>query len=92
VKRLMELNQPYPNVTRVEVIDRGERVFARYDVSGSEVHLQDGGRTLKIFMNGQKQKHGFDVAGMGYATFETTDGKIPPGKYTNANGDVITVR
>lgn len=36
-------------VTRVEVIEAGGRVAVRYGVS-VEVHVQDEGRTLKVFL------------------------------------------
>ena len=45
-------------VTRVEVIDHsksleegGGRAFTKYDAKEVEVMLQDGARTLKIFIN-----------------------------------------
>ena len=45
-----------PNITRVEVINhsgRGEigRVFTDYKAEDIEIHFQDEGRTLKIFIN-----------------------------------------
>jgi hypothetical protein len=43
---------PFPNVSRVEVIDARGRVFCEYYViEGSSVQTQDGGKTLKIFAN-----------------------------------------
>ena len=43
---------PMRDVTRVEVIDSNGRAFTRYGVSGGvDVDLQDGGRTLKIFLS-----------------------------------------
>ena len=40
-----------PDVTRLTVVDRNGVVFERYDLfkNGIEIHLQDDGRTLKIF-------------------------------------------
>jgi hypothetical protein len=38
-----------PRVTRVEVIDSTGRVFVAYYEPGIEVHVQDDGRTVKIF-------------------------------------------
>lgn len=40
-----------PEVTRITVVTDEGRAFERYDAfeGGVEVHLQDGGRTLKIF-------------------------------------------
>jgi hypothetical protein len=43
---------PFRDVNRVEVIDGSGRAFTRYGVSGGvDVDLQDGGRTLKIFLS-----------------------------------------
>lgn len=42
----------FPGVTRVTVVDeRYSAVFERYDLyeGGVEVHMQDDGKTLKIF-------------------------------------------
>lgn len=45
---------PFKDVDRVEVIDGNGRAFTRYGVSGGvDVDLQDGGRTLKIFLSPQ---------------------------------------
>jgi len=41
-------------ITRVEVIDENGRSYVKRDIDGLEVHLQDGGRTLKLFIS----KHG----------------------------------
>ena len=45
---------PLNEVTRVEVIDNNGRVVVRSGLNkGSvDVHLQDDGRTLKVFVNG----------------------------------------
>jgi hypothetical protein len=40
----------FPNVTRVEVITDDGREFVRYDCSNVQVSLQDGGRTVKVFL------------------------------------------
>jgi hypothetical protein len=41
----------FPKVTRVTVVGPSGGVFERYNLfpDGAEIHLQDGGRTLKIF-------------------------------------------
>jgi hypothetical protein len=43
--------QEYPEVTRITVVTKDGRVFEKYDAfpDGCELHLQDGGRTLKVF-------------------------------------------
>lgn len=39
-----------PNITRVEIIDDTGRAFVRYyETAGVELHVQDEGRTLKVF-------------------------------------------
>ena len=45
-------------VTRVEIIDHTKtledwwgRVFSRWDLEEVELHVQDKGKTLKIFLN-----------------------------------------
>ena len=40
----------YPEVTRVEVITDDGREFVRYDCHSVQLSLQDGGRTLKVFL------------------------------------------
>ena len=41
----------FPAVTRVEVIDFAGRSFSRhYSEPGVEVHIQDDGRTMKLFV------------------------------------------
>ena len=42
-------------VTRVEVIENGKRMFVKWDCHPAFL-LQDGGRTLKIFIDGEKLK------------------------------------
>lgn len=39
-----------PSVTRVEVIGKNGRLFVGYFEEGAEAHMQDGGRTLKVFV------------------------------------------
>lgn len=39
-----------PDVTRVEVIDGTGRSYVNIGVQDVEVHVQDGGRTLKVFL------------------------------------------
>ena len=41
----------YPDVTRVEVVDRIGRVYTNYDCSDVRVSLQDNGQTLKVFFS-----------------------------------------
>ena len=45
---------PLPDVTRVTVVSEDGVEFERYNLfeNGVEIHLQDGGRTLKIFPRG----------------------------------------
>ncbi len=47
-----DLIQEYPQVMRITVVTKvGRRVFEQYDAfpEGCEIHLQDEGRTMKIF-------------------------------------------
>lgn len=37
-------------VTRVEVIDSNGRIYTNYNCKDVEIQLQDGERTLKIFL------------------------------------------
>ena len=39
-----------PDVTRVEVIDSTGRGYVNIGVKNVEAHVQDGGRTLKVFL------------------------------------------
>lgn len=39
-----------PDVTRVEVIDSTGRGYVNIGVKDVEAHVQDGGRTLKVFL------------------------------------------
>lgn len=39
-----------PDVTRVEVIGSMRRGYVNIGVKDVEVHVQDGGRTLKVFL------------------------------------------
>lgn len=39
-------------VTRVEVIDEKGRAYVRHDIAVVELHYQDDGKTLKIFVSG----------------------------------------
>ena len=41
----------FPNVTRVEVIGKNGREFVQYDCSNVQVSIQDGKRTLKVFLS-----------------------------------------
>ena len=39
-----------PDVTRVEVVDGTGRSYVNIGVKDVEAHVQDGGRTLKVFL------------------------------------------
>jgi hypothetical protein len=43
---------PFHEVTRVEVIDEGGRTYYNLNAGMVEVHLQDDGKTLKVFTRG----------------------------------------
>ena len=46
----------HPEVTRVEIIESGQRAFVGYfDSPGADVHVQDDGRTIKIFLEGERR-------------------------------------
>lgn len=46
----------HPDVTRVEVISESQRDYVRrFDTAGADVHVQDGGRTIKVFMEGEQR-------------------------------------
>jgi hypothetical protein len=38
-------------ITRLEIIDENGRAYVSRDIAGLEVHLQDDGRTLKLFIS-----------------------------------------
>ena len=40
----------FPDVTRVEVIDKDGRAYTNYEVSMCELMIQDDNKTLKIFL------------------------------------------
>jgi hypothetical protein len=46
VKKMNE----YPDVTRVEVIEPGNRAYVLYSAKNVQISFQDDGRTLKIFV------------------------------------------
>lgn len=46
----------YENVSRVEVIDNNGRVYTQLGVVGMTFDLQDGGQTLKLFVNSDPKK------------------------------------
>jgi hypothetical protein len=49
---LLEKAQDLSKVTRVEIIsDQQGRVFTNYSVSDVVIQLQDGARTLKVFIS-----------------------------------------
>lgn len=43
-------SEKFPDVTRVELILEGQRSVAIWNVTDVEIHLQDLGRTIKVFM------------------------------------------
>lgn len=43
------------NITRVEVIDEKGRVYSELNLN-VEISIQDGGKTMKVFVNKQKGK------------------------------------
>lgn len=43
--------QDFSHVNRVEVIDNDGRVYTKYNVKGVSCQLQDGGQTLKLFVD-----------------------------------------
>jgi hypothetical protein len=45
---------PYPDVTRVEVIDSTGRAYTKWDVKDVQISIQDDGRTMKIFLKDEK--------------------------------------
>jgi hypothetical protein len=47
------LQQAFPKVTRVEVIDSSGRSYVKYDVSDVSISLQDDDRTLKVFLKNE---------------------------------------
>jgi hypothetical protein len=47
-----------PGITRVEVIDETGRAYVNTQVNGTvQYSLQDGGRTLKIFLRSKQNEH-----------------------------------
>lgn len=47
---LHETAKKFVGVNRVELIDNQGRVYVQYNVEEVQLHLQDDGRTLKIFL------------------------------------------
>ena len=45
---------PFPDITRVEVIDSNGRSYTQYDVEEVQMSIQDDGRTMKIFLRNDK--------------------------------------
>jgi hypothetical protein len=45
-------------VTRVDVIDSTRRAYTVNNASAIRLSLQDGERTLKIFLDGKPEQHG----------------------------------
>jgi len=46
----------YKNITRVEVIGKGGRVFTEYNAHSIDISFQDEGRTLKVFLNYKEEE------------------------------------
>jgi len=46
-----EQAKDFSRVNRVEVIDNDGRVYTKYNVTGVSYQLQDGGQTLKLFVD-----------------------------------------
>lgn len=42
--------EAFPLVTRLEVVDDSGRAFSSYTAKNVELHIQDDGRTMKIFL------------------------------------------
>jgi len=53
---MMSHNNPYTDVTRVEVIDNNGRSYVKYDVVATSTSLQDDGKTLKIFVTFEEEE------------------------------------
>ena len=49
------LQQTFPNVTRVEVIDSSGRSYVKYNTSDVSISLQDDERTLKVFLKNGRE-------------------------------------
>ncbi len=47
--------RPYPDVTRLEVIDSTGRAYTQWDVKDVQLSFQDEGRTLKIFLKNEEK-------------------------------------
>ena len=47
---------PFPKVTRVEVIDNDGRRYVKYNVKVVNLDLQDDERTLKLFVEYEKEE------------------------------------
>lgn len=39
-----------PNINRFEVIDKSGRAYVTYDATEVAIHIQDDGKTVKIFI------------------------------------------
>ncbi len=49
------LQQKFPEVTRVEVIDSNGRAYVKYKVSNVSISVQDNERTLKVFLKNENE-------------------------------------
>ena len=46
----LESLDSFPKLTRVEVIDEKGRAYTNMSCEGVQISMQDGGRTLKVFL------------------------------------------
>jgi hypothetical protein len=44
------MNFHFKNFNRIEVIDNTGRKYVKYDVENVQLHVQDDGKTLKVFV------------------------------------------
>ena len=44
----------YPKVNRVEVIGDDGRAYTNYNATDVQLHIQDDGRTMKVFLRTKK--------------------------------------
>ena len=46
---------PFPEITRVEIIDSTGRAYTQYNVAEVQMSIQDDGRTMKIFLKNEEK-------------------------------------
>jgi hypothetical protein len=49
-QQLANMNYYFTNFNRIEVIDNTGRKYVKYDVENVQLHVQDDGKTLKVFV------------------------------------------